>query len=149
MVPKNNKKGTTKQLAMRKTHANKFHTKFFHCGEYMMWEISKHLHYIVKGKIEVCEELPTEKIKQKFLDKWDLNPGKMICIDISSQKNPSYVGSKNWILIQDSDTKHKCSFFTKAKDYLTEKVSPLLKKMKTTKKNIKIILCDWGGEEVA
>ena len=32
------------------------------------------------------------------------------------------------------------------KDYLTEKVSPFLKKINTTKKNVKTIHCDNAGE---
>ena len=59
------------------------------------------------------------KRKQKYLHKVakerDLKPGEMIYLDFSSQKEPSYKGSKNWILIQDSDTKQKCSFFMKSK----------------------------------
>ena len=31
-----------------------------------------------------------------------LKPGEMIYIDIISQQNPSYWGSNNWILLQDS-----------------------------------------------
>ena len=38
--------------------------------------------------------------------------------------------------------KIKWSLFTKTKKYLTEKVTPFLKKMKTTKENVKISCCD-------
>ena len=69
--------------------------------------------------LEVCEYYATVKIKHKFLhevaEQRDLNPGEMIYIHIRSQKKPSNVGSKNWILIQDSDTKQKLSFFTNTK----------------------------------
>ena len=35
----------------------------------------------------------------------------------------------------------------KAKEYLTEKVTPFLNKMKTMKKNVKIICCGDAGEK--
>ena len=60
----------------------------------------------------------------------------MIYLDISPQKNPSYGGSKNCILVQDSDTRQRWCFFTKAKEYLTEKVTPFLNKRKTMKKSV-------------
>ena len=40
----------------------------------------------------------------------------------------------------------KCSFFTKSRENTNEKVIPFLKKMKTIKKNTKIIFCDNAGE---
>ena len=40
----------------------------------------------------------------------------------------------------------KWYLFTKAKYYLTEKVTPFLKKTKTMKKNVKILCCDNAGE---
>ena len=59
--------------------------------------------------------------------------GEMIYLDLISQKKPSYGGSNNWILIQESDTKQKLSFFIKSKKYLIEKSSPLLNTLKTMK----------------
>ena len=47
------------------------------------------------------------KLLRKVAEEWDLNPGEIIYILISSQKNPSYGGYKNWVLIEDSDTKQK------------------------------------------
>ena len=64
----------------------------------------------------------------------DLEPGKMIYLDLSSQKKLSYGGSKNWILVQDPDTKQKWSLFTNSKEYLTEKFTPFLDKMMTMNK---------------
>ena len=48
----------------------------------------------------------------------------------------------------DSHTilRKKRSFFTKAWEYLTERVTPFLNKTKTVKKNVKIIFCDNAGE---
>ena len=92
---------------------NELHTKIGHNGEYMMHATVKHLHYSIKGVLEVCEDWDMSKSKQKFLHKveeeHDLNPGKMIYLDINSQKIPSYGGSKNWILIQDSEKKDSIS----------------------------------------
>ena len=70
----------------------------------------------------------------------------IIYLDIISQKKPSYGFSKNYILVQDSDTKQKGSFFANAKEYLTEKVTPFLKNMKTMTKRFKMICCDNAGE---
>ena len=75
------------------------------------------------------------------MEERDLKPGKNIYLDISSQKKPSYEGSKNWIIIQDSDTQKKV-FLHKGIIILTEKFTHFLNKMRTIKKNIKIIFCD-------
>ena len=81
------------------------------------------------------------KINHKWLHKVaeerKLNTEKMIHLDLSSQKKPNYGGSKNLILIQDSQTKQKWSFFTKTKEKLTEKVTPYLNKIKTMRENFK------------
>ena len=96
---------------MRKIHADRLDAKLGHPGEYRIGMITKHLHYIVNGALEVCEDCVTAKIKHIFLHKvveeGYLKAGKMIYIGIRLQKKPSYVGSKNWILIKDSDTKQK------------------------------------------
>ena len=42
--------------------------------------------------------------------------------------------------------KEKLSFFMKVKEYLTEKFSPFIKKLRKKKKNIKIFCCDNAGE---
>ena len=52
----------------------------------------------------------------------DLDPGKIIYLDFITQKKPSYGGSKNWILIQDLDTRQKWYFLMDTKEYLTEKL---------------------------
>ena len=102
----------------RKIHANKLHAKLGHPVEDMMHATDKHLHYIIKGELEVCEDCATAKIKHKLLHKVEeesnLNMGEMIYLDLISQKKPSYGGSNNWIPIQDSDKKQKWSFFAKA-----------------------------------
>ena len=69
----------------------------------------------------------------------NLKTVRMIYLDLISQNNPSYGGFKNWILIQDSDRKQDWSFFTKAKEYLTEKFTLLLNKIKIMKKKVKTI----------
>ena len=70
----------------------------------------------------------------------------MIYIGIISQKKPIYGGYNNWVLIQDFDTEQEWSFFTKTKEYLSKHFTPFLKKMKTMKKNVKIIRGDNAGE---
>ena len=63
----------------------------------------------------------------------------MIYIKTNSQKKPKYWGSNNWNLIQNSQTPIKIVPFHKYKRIIDLKVTPLLKKMKTTNKNIKVI----------
>ena len=77
----------------------------------------------------------------------DLKPGEMIYLDLNSQKKPSFGGSKNWVLIQDLDTKQKWSLLPKAKEDLNEKFTPFLNKMKAMKNIFKIIFCDNAGEK--
>ena len=81
------------------------------------------------------------KLLYKVAEERNLKPGKIIYIDISSQKKPGYGGSKNLILTEDSDTKHKLSLFTNTKEDLSENFTPLLKKMKTMKENVIIVCC--------
>ena len=54
----------------------------------------------------------------KFLCKVEerryLKLGEIIYFDITPQKNPSYAGSNNWILVQNSDTKQIWSFSIKS-----------------------------------
>ena len=113
---------------MQKIHANHLHAKLGHTGEDRMHATANHLHYSVKGTLEVCKEYSTAKIEQKYLHKVaeerDLKPGETIYLYLISQKKSSYGGSKNGVLMKDSDTKQKWSFFMKAKEHLTEK-SPL------------------------
>ena len=106
---KNQEKATTKQLATRKIQANDLHTNILNPREDMMHAITKHLHHSVNRTLEVYEDCAMEKINQKLLRKLleeqYLKPGKMIYLDLNSQKKPSYGVYKNWILTQDSDRK--------------------------------------------
>ena len=115
---------TTKHLT-QKIHANKIHGKLSYPGEDSMRATAKQIHYIVKGVLEDCEELATTKNKHKYLhtvaEERNLKLGEMIYLEIISQKIPSYEGSKNWVIIQDLDTKQKWYLFRKAKEYLTVK----------------------------
>ena len=71
----------------------------------------KHLHYSVKGSLEVCEDCDKAKIKHKSIEKVteerNIDPDEMVYLDLISQKKPSYGGSKNWILIPTQKTKQK------------------------------------------
>ena len=84
-----------------------------------MLATSKVLHYRVKGGLEVCKDCAVEKTIRKSLHKVEeernLNPGKMIYLDLISQRKPSYGGSKNCILIQDSVIEQKTVFIHKGK----------------------------------
>ena len=65
--------------------------------------------------LEVCEELARAKIKQKYIqtsaEQKDLKPVEIVYLDISSQKDPIYGGSKNWILLKYFDT-NKNGFYS-------------------------------------
>ena len=80
---------------------------------------ANHLHYILKEALEVCEGSITSKIKHKLmckiLEEQDLSTGKIFYLHIILQKKPSYGGSDHWILVQDSETKKKWSFFSNPK----------------------------------
>ena len=110
---------TTKQQIAQKMHADKLHTEIGHLGEYRMCDTPNHLHYILKGVLDVCKYCATVNIKhkmhQKVADERDFKTGEMVYLEIISQKKPSCVGSNNWNLLQDSDTKQKWSFFTNTK----------------------------------
>ena len=93
--------------------------KIGHPGEDSMHATAKHLNYIVKGNLDVCEDYTMEKKNQKLLHKVaeerNLKPAEMIYLYLSSQRKPGYGGYKNWILIQESDTKQEWYLFKKAK----------------------------------
>ena len=56
---------TTIQQATRKVHINELHTNLIHSGEDRMHATVKHIHYSVKGPLEVCEDFSTVKINHK------------------------------------------------------------------------------------
>ena len=58
-----------KQIATGNIHANKLYTKLGHPGEDRMRATTKHLHYIVKWTIEICEYCGIEKSRQKLVHK--------------------------------------------------------------------------------
>ena len=55
-------------------------------------------------------EKSNQKLTHKVAEKQEINPGKIIYIEIISEKKASYGGSKNWITIQDSDIKQNCLY---------------------------------------
>ena len=104
-------------MVRRKIHANELQAKLNYYREDSMFVTANHLHYSIKGVIEECEDCATDKIRHKLLRKvgeeHNLNQGKMIYIDIISQKKASYGGSNNCIIIQESDTNQ---FFLNSKN---------------------------------
>ena len=122
-VTKKQENTTTKTIVTRKVCTNKLHTKIGHTGEDRMCATAEHIHYRIKGTLDIYEDCATEKVKHKLehkvAEERDLKPDKMIYIDMISQKKPSYGGSKNCILIQDSDTRQKWYFFTNTREDLS------------------------------
>ena len=55
----------TIQQATWKVHINELHKNLIHSGEDKMHATVKHIHYIVKGTLEVCEDFSTVKINHK------------------------------------------------------------------------------------
>ena len=55
---------------------------------------TNNLHYSVKGALEVCEDQASwksnKKLIRKVVEEREPNPGKMIYLDLISQKKPSY-----------------------------------------------------------
>ena len=141
MTAENQDNITTKQLVTQEIHANELHTNICHPREERIHTAVQDLLYIIKGTLEFLMTTLQEK-KQKILckaaEEQDLKPGDMINLYLSSKKKPDYGESNNWIIMQKS-YKKKWSDFMKAREYLTEKVTPFLDKMKTMKKNVKKI----------
>ena len=100
---------TTEQQATQKIRVKELRAKLGSPIEDRICATVKHIHYSIKGMIQVYEDSAIVKSKHKFLHKVaeerDLKPGETIYLDISSQKRSSYGGYKNWILIQDSGTR--------------------------------------------
>ena len=88
---------TTKKTGTHKIHANEIHAKLVYPREDRMCVTTKHLNYIVKVMLEVCEDCAMAKSKHKYLNKVaeESYPklGKIINLDLISQKKPSYGGS--------------------------------------------------------
>ena len=105
---------TTNQLVTRKIHTNRLHTKLSNTIEDRIHVTANQLHYILKRMIYIFEHCAKSKRNYKSLHKvaeeHDLKPGEIICPDLISQKKPSYGGSKNRILIQDSDINQNCLY---------------------------------------
>ena len=62
----------------------------------------KHLHYSVKGSLEVCEDCDKAKIKHKSIEKVteerNIDPDKMVYLYLISQKKPILGTSVTWFL---------------------------------------------------
>ena len=80
MATKKKDNTTTKQIATQKIHSNELHTNLVYPGEDSMHATAKHLHYSVKGMLDICEDCAMAKIRHKLLHKvaeeHDLNPEK-------------------------------------------------------------------------
>ena len=128
MAAKKHENTETKKLVTRKIYTNELHTKLIHPRDNIIHATTKYPHYIFKGTLEVCEDSAmterNHKFQHKVAEERKIKPCEMINLDIISQKKPSYGGSKNWILIQDSDTKKNCLSLRRQKNILLKK-SPL------------------------
>ena len=115
-------------------HANRIHVNIGHPGENRIHTTIKYLYYNSKVVLDICYKWAKYKSNEKFLRKvkeyQDLKPGKMIYLDISSQKKLSCGGSNPFILIQNLDAKQKWSSFIKEKVYLDKTFTPITNKMK-------------------
>ena len=54
----------------QKVHTNDLRVKLGHPGEERMCMIAKHLHYSIKGTLDICEECATEKSNRNSYKKW-------------------------------------------------------------------------------
>ena len=74
----------------RKIQSNDILANLGHPGDYRMHTTANHLHYILKGALEGCENCAMAKRKQKWLHKVveerDLKMGEMIYLDLRSQE---------------------------------------------------------------
>ena len=84
---------------MQKIHATELHAKVSHPGEDRMRATEKNLNYSFRGMIEVYKDCAMAKSKQKLLqevvEERNLKPVKLIYLDITPQKKPTFEGSKN------------------------------------------------------
>ena len=54
---------TTKQQATHKNHINELHTKLDHSIKYKIHTTKNHIHYTVKGTLELCNDFTTENTR--------------------------------------------------------------------------------------
>jgi hypothetical protein len=104
----------------------------------------------LKGELKVCEDCAVAEARQKnFNQDWKEGcqaPSERVYLDISSNKDKSYGGSRFWVLIVDDYTDYCWSIFLRAKSDLKAKVTTLLTNLNIAGVNLKFISCDDSGE---
>jgi hypothetical protein len=133
---------------------NELHRVLGHPGEKYIHATAKLFGWKIIGNFETCEACAIAKAKQKNINKFNDHktdvPGERFYIDVSYINEPTYGGSKYWLLIVDEATKFKWSYFLKTKDEVATKVIALFNKLSNEfNKNLKFIRCDNAGENIS
>jgi hypothetical protein len=106
-------------LPQIKVDINILHRRLGHPCKVVTKETGVSLCLHVTGKMETCAECVMAKAKQKALKKVSLNKsvmaGERLGFDISYLRNPSFGGSKYWLLFVDEFTSVKWSVFLRRK----------------------------------
>jgi transposase InsO family protein len=114
---------------------------------------AKHYGLTVSGKLEPCTHCGMAKARQtnlaKSTDVRSQIKGERLFIDLSWTLQPSYGGTKYWLLVMDDLTGYVWSFFLKTKDEVAETVLALRRRrLQHQKITVKYIRCDNAGEHL-
>ena len=131
--------------------AEEIHKALGHANVQICKETAAYYGWKYSGEFSTCENCANAKGKQKQLSKESSTkasaPGERLCLDISTIHNPSYGGSKHWLLVLDDYSDYCWSFFLKTKDEASERIQHLVNELKCKHKiEVKKIRCDNAGE---
>jgi len=138
-------------LPQVKVDVNVLHKRLGHPCEMVTKETGVLLGLHVTGKMEACTECVMAKAKQKGLKKTSSNksiiPGERLGFDISYLRNPSFGGSKYWLLFVDECTSMKWSLFLRRKTDAIRAVVSFVKDLQAGNPDmVKFLRCDNSGE---
>jgi hypothetical protein len=134
-----------------KVDVNVLHRRLGHPCEVVTKETGVLLGLHVTGKMETCAECVMAMAKQKGLKKVSLNKpvaaGERLGFDISYLRNPSFGGSKYWLLFVDEFTSMKWSLFLRRKTDAIRAVVSFVKDLKAgNQEMVKFLCCDNSAE---
>jgi hypothetical protein len=114
------------------------HSKLGHPGKEITRATGTKLGWTIGKEKDECESCPIAKARQKNLNQTAENkatkPGELMCSDISSVKTTTEQGHRYWLLVIDTYTKMKWSFFLRKKEEQAEVLVNLVKEINTTHK---------------
>ena len=119
LVPKPVRENAMLGLQSKRISMNAAHSCMSHVGEEATRNTAKYYGLTVAGKLDPCTPCGLAKARQKNLakitDVKSQQRGERLFLDLSWTRQPSYGGSRYWLLIMDDFTGYVWTYFLKEK----------------------------------